>query len=128
MYGVDPRELLLMDSVDKQREFFETRIAPVFDSRSFRALTSMRASLFGLGIPPAQYEALAGDAEDGMIGALRTRTERLACGFPLKDNYFAWQAFRPALPVRRGRQPATLSRSPEFQCRSRQCPTGRYRQ
>ncbi|MEQ8589485.1 MAG: DUF3419 family protein [Roseitalea porphyridii] len=93
VYGVDPRELLRMDSVEKQREFFETRIAPVFESRSFRTLTSLRASLFGLGIPPAQYEALAGDAEDGMIGALRSRTERLACGFPLKDNYFAWQAF-----------------------------------
>jgi S-adenosylmethionine-diacylglycerol 3-amino-3-carboxypropyl transferase len=93
MYGVDPRELLRMDSIEKQREFFQTRIAPVFESRSFKALTSMRASLFGLGIPPAQYEALAGDAPDGMTGALRVRTERLACGFPLKDNYFAWQAF-----------------------------------
>lgn len=93
VYGVDPRELLRMDSVEKQREFFETRIAPVFESRSFRTLTSLRASLFGLGIPPAQYEALAGAAKDGMIGALKARTERLACGFPLKDNYFAWQAF-----------------------------------
>lgn len=93
IYGVDPRELLRMDSIEKQREFFQTRIAPVFESRSFKALTSMRASLFGLGIPPAQYEALAGDAPDGMTGALRVRTERLACGFPLKDNYFAWQAF-----------------------------------
>lgn len=93
IYGVDPRDLLRMDSIEKQREFFETRIAPVFDSRSFKALTSLRASLFGLGIPPAQYEALAGDAPDGMTGALRVRTERLACGFPLKDNYFAWQAF-----------------------------------
>ncbi|WP_422370647.1 DUF3419 family protein [Hoeflea sp.] len=93
VYGVDPRELLRMDSVEKQREFFDKRIAPVFESRSFRILTSLRASLFGLGIPPAQYEALAGDAEDGMIGALKARTERLACGFPLKDNYFAWQAF-----------------------------------
>lgn len=93
VYGVDPRELLRMDSVEKQREFFDKRIAPVFESRSFRTLTSLRASLFGLGIPPAQYEALAGDAEDGMIGALKARTERLACGFPLKDNYFAWQAF-----------------------------------
>ena len=24
---------------------------------------------------------------------LRARLERLACGFPLRDNYFAWQAF-----------------------------------
>ncbi|WP_299861835.1 DUF3419 family protein [uncultured Hoeflea sp.] len=93
VYRVDLHELLKTNSVDQQRAFFERRIAPVFESRSFRNLVSLRASLFGLGIPPAQYEALAGDAEDGMIGALRARTERLACGFPLKDNYFAWQAF-----------------------------------
>tara|TARA_R110002020_G_scaffold34066_29_gene103852 strand:+ start:14618 stop:15862 length:1245 start_codon:yes stop_codon:yes gene_type:complete len=107
-YGVDPRELVRMDSVEKQREFFKTRIEPVFDSRSFKLLTSLRASLFGLGIPPAQYEALAGDASDGMIGALRERTERLACGFPLKDNYFAWQAFG------RGYQPGAAASLPPY--------------
>jgi S-adenosylmethionine-diacylglycerol 3-amino-3-carboxypropyl transferase len=108
IYGVDPRELLRMDSVEKQREFFNERIAPVFDSRSFKTLTSLRASLFGLGIPPAQYEALAGDSADGMTGALRIRTERLACGFPLKDNYFAWQAFG------RGYQPGEAASLPPY--------------
>ncbi|AKI00068.1 S-adenosylmethionine:diacylglycerol 3-amino-3-carboxypropyl transferase [Hoeflea sp. IMCC20628] len=108
LYGIDPRELLRMDSIEKQREFFETRIAPVFDSRSFKALTSLRASLFGLGIPPAQYDALAGDAPDGMTGALKTRTEKLACGFPLKDNYFAWQAFG------RGYQPGETASLPPY--------------
>ncbi|OCW58017.1 DUF3419 family protein [Hoeflea olei] len=108
LHGVDVRELLRMDTVDKQRAFFDARIAPIFDSRSFRALISMRASLFGLGIPPAQYEALAGDDAEGMIGALRTRTERLACGFPLKDNYFAWQAFG------RGYQPGAEASLPPY--------------
>ncbi|MCB1417364.1 MAG: DUF3419 family protein, partial [Nitratireductor sp.] len=42
------------------------------------------------GIPPAQYEALAGGGDMSTI--LRARLERLACGFPLADNYFAWQA------------------------------------
>ena len=28
-----------------------------------------------------------------MAGLLRGRLERLACDFPLEDNYFAWQAF-----------------------------------
>jgi S-adenosylmethionine-diacylglycerol 3-amino-3-carboxypropyl transferase len=28
-----------------------------------------------------------------MAHVLRARLERLACGFPLNDNYFAWQAF-----------------------------------
>lgn len=93
VYGVDPRQLLAARSDAEQRAFFEENIAPVFESKSFRALTSLKASLFGLGIPPAQYDALAGDAEGGMVEALKVRTERLACGFPLKDNYFAWQAF-----------------------------------
>jgi S-adenosylmethionine-diacylglycerol 3-amino-3-carboxypropyl transferase len=44
-----------------------------------------------LGIPPAQYEALAGGNDMGAV--LRARVERLACGFSLDDNYFAWQAF-----------------------------------
>ncbi len=49
------------------------------------------SSLYGLGIPPAQYEALAGGRDMGAV--LRDRVERLACGFSLSDNYFAWQAF-----------------------------------
>ncbi|TDH35833.1 DUF3419 family protein [Pseudohoeflea suaedae] len=93
LYGVDPRELLNATSIEEQRAFFETRIAPIFDSRSFRHLTSLKASLFGLGIPPAQYEALAGDEAGNMTRALKIRTERLACGFDLRENYFAWQAF-----------------------------------
>lgn len=93
LYGVDPRELLTATTIEEQRAFFENRIAPIFDSRSFRLLTSLKASLFGLGIPPAQYEALAGDEAGNMTRALKVRTERLACGFDLSENYFAWQAF-----------------------------------
>ena len=48
------------------------------------------------------------DAADGMTGALRVRTERLACGFPLKDNYFAWQAFG------RGYQPGENASLPPY--------------
>jgi S-adenosylmethionine-diacylglycerol 3-amino-3-carboxypropyl transferase len=56
-----------------------------------RWLTEQPASLFGLGIPPAQYDALAGDEK--MAAVLRKRLERLACDYDLKQNYFAWQAF-----------------------------------
>jgi S-adenosylmethionine-diacylglycerol 3-amino-3-carboxypropyl transferase len=51
------------------------------------------ASLYGLGIPPAQYRALSKDSPGGIGAVLRQRLERLACGFDLKSNYFAWQAF-----------------------------------
>ena len=39
------------------------------------------ASLYGLGIPPAQYRALAADSPQGIGAVLSGRLERLACGF-----------------------------------------------
>jgi S-adenosylmethionine-diacylglycerol 3-amino-3-carboxypropyl transferase len=63
----------------------------VFERRFVRWLTKHPASLFGLGIPPAQYDALAGG--QSMADVLRGRLEKLACHFPVNDNYFAWQAF-----------------------------------
>ncbi len=93
LHGVDPREMLAARSIEEQRAIFDTRLAPVFDRRFVRWLTHQPASLFGLGIPPAQYEALASDDPEGIAAVLRHRLEKLACDFPLRDNYFAWQAF-----------------------------------
>jgi S-adenosylmethionine-diacylglycerol 3-amino-3-carboxypropyl transferase len=90
-YGVNPRDVLRARTLDEQRTFFNTSLAPLFDKRFVRWATGQRVSLYGLGIPPAQYEVLV--AQDGMASALRERVERLACGFPLTENYFAWQAF-----------------------------------
>jgi S-adenosylmethionine-diacylglycerol 3-amino-3-carboxypropyl transferase len=70
---------------------FERELAPVFDKRFVRWLTDQPAALFGLGIPPAQFDALAGDQP--MAQVLRRRLEKLACDFPVDENYFAWQAF-----------------------------------
>jgi S-adenosylmethionine-diacylglycerol 3-amino-3-carboxypropyl transferase len=91
IYGVDLRDLLSAQSLDEQRLFFETMLVPLFDKPAVRWATGNRLSLYGLGIPPAQYEALAGGRDMGTV--LRSRVERLACGFSLDDNYFAWQAF-----------------------------------
>ncbi|SEO33515.1 S-adenosylmethionine-diacylglycerol 3-amino-3-carboxypropyl transferase [Rhodospirillales bacterium URHD0017] len=91
LYGVDLRQLLTAQSIEEQRRFFETTLAPLFDKPAVRWATANRLSLYGLGIPPAQYEALAGGSD--MRHVLRSRVERLACGFSLDDNYFAWQAF-----------------------------------
>ncbi|MBA3056120.1 MAG: DUF3419 family protein, partial [Sphingomonadales bacterium] len=76
---------------EEQRRVFEERVAPIFDRKFIRWLTSQPASLFGLGIPPAQYEALAGN--ERMAVVLRQRLEKLACDFAVNENYFAWQAF-----------------------------------
>ena len=42
----------------------EEELAPVFDKRFVRWLTKHPASLYGLGIPPAQYRSLATAGED----------------------------------------------------------------
>ncbi|WP_336958350.1 DUF3419 family protein [Sphingobium aquiterrae] len=93
LYKVNPRELLAANSIDEQRHIFETRLAPIFDRKLVRWLTTQPASLFGLGIPPAQFDALCeGDKQD-MAGVLKQRLEKLACDFDIRGNYFAWQAF-----------------------------------
>jgi len=93
-YGIDPSALVHARSMHDQRAFFESALAPLFDKKLVRWLTGLPVSLFGLGIPPAQYQALCEGR--AMADVLRERLERLACGFPLKENYFAWQAFARA--------------------------------
>ncbi len=90
-YGVDPAGLLKARTLEEQRTWFDAAIAPLFDKRVVRWATRRKSSLFGLGIPPQQYDALCSGGD--MAAVLRGRLERLACGFSLADNYFAWQAF-----------------------------------
>lgn len=90
LYGIRLDELFHARSLDEQRTFFETSIAPLFDKRLVRWATSQRISLYGLGIPPTQYRALAGNGS--MADVLRDRLRKLICDFSITDNYFAWQA------------------------------------
>lgn len=88
---VDFRPLLDAPDMAAQRRFYDTAIDPLFDKAVVRFLARQRASLFGLGIPPAQYDKLANDG--AVIDVLRERTRRLVCDFPVRENYFLWQAF-----------------------------------
>lgn len=99
VHGLDPREFVKCQSLREQRHFFDTRIAPLFDRPLIRWMTSRKASLFGLGIPPQQFDELA-SLSDGksLAPVLRQRLEKLTCHFPLKENYFAWQAFGRRYP------------------------------
>lgn len=98
MLGADPRTIMQAKTRSEQREIFETQIKPLFDKKIVKWATSNRASLFGLGIPPAQYDALCDHGARPMAEVLSERVERLACDFDLKDNYFAWQAFARRYP------------------------------
>lgn len=93
LYGIDPKALLEARTVEEQRAIFDKKFAPIFDKKFVRWLTDQPASLFGLGIPPAQYESLAADDPAGIGAVLKHRLEKLACDFELSQNYFAWQAF-----------------------------------
>lgn len=103
MHGKDPRRLLVARDREEQRRIFDSELAPLFSRRHIRWLLDKPSALFGLGIPPSQFEALKGN-EASMADVLRQRLERLACDFDLRDNYFAWQAF--------GRRYATNIRAP----------------
>ncbi|MBN2760226.1 MAG: BtaA family protein [Rhodobacteraceae bacterium] len=103
---VDFQPLLDAPDMAAQRAFYDTKIAPLFDKKLVQVLARQRASLFGLGIPPAQYDKLANDG--AVIDVLRERVRRLVCDFPARDNYFLWQA------VNRGYQDAPGASVPPY--------------
>jgi len=90
--GVKFRDLLSAKSLEEQTAFFERDIAPLYESGFVKFVAKRRASLFGLGIPPAQYDKLAADAGGDVIPVLKERTRKLFCDFPINENYFAWAA------------------------------------
>lgn len=93
LYGRDPKDMLRAKSLEEQRDIFEKVLAPLFAKRTIRWIMNSPMSLYGLGIPPAQYEALATAGNGDMAAVVRERLEKLACDFSINDNYFAWQAF-----------------------------------
>lgn len=94
LLGGNPAAIASAGSLQEQREIYNRELAPLFARPFVRSLLDRRAALFGLGIPPAQYEALSEGRP--MHEVIEERLKKLACGFDLKDNYFAWQAFARA--------------------------------
>ena len=94
LHGKRLEDVLAARTPEEQRAVFDRTIAPLFDNKLVRFLSRMPVSYYGLGIPPAQYDELVAAAPDGNpVTTLRDRVERLACDFPISENYFAWQAF-----------------------------------
>ncbi len=92
LYGRDPSRMMSARSRTDQIKIFEAELAPLFDRRLIRWILGHKAALYGLGIPPAQYATLLGDAAH-MADVVRERLRKLACDHDLADNYFAWAAF-----------------------------------
>ena len=100
LYGLDTTKILKAQSQDEQREIFDRDWAPIFKSWFVRWVANRPTVYYMLGIPPQQFDELAGSAEGGQTAAmLRGRIEKMACDFPINFNYFAWQAFSRAYDV-----------------------------
>lgn len=93
IYGEDPREILTAKTQKEQGEIFDRTLGPIFDKKFVRFICNMPPALYGLGIPPSQFDELRGGEENDMADILKARLRRLAVDFPIDNNYFAWQAF-----------------------------------
>ncbi|MFV0389476.1 MAG: DUF3419 family protein [Pyrinomonadaceae bacterium] len=95
LIGCHPEAVLTARNEAEQRTLAEEHIARFFDSRLIRTICKLPLTVFGLGVPPQQYNELK--EEIGANGSLnelyRARAVKLATAFPIEDNYFAWQAF-----------------------------------
>ena len=97
----------------EQAAIFDEEVAPLFDTWLVRFVGRLPVALYSLGIPPQQFRALERERPDGIVATLRERVRRLACDFPIQDNYFAWQAFGRRYDLVNGRALPDYLR-PEF--------------
>ncbi|MEO8573580.1 MAG: BtaA family protein [Pyrinomonadaceae bacterium] len=93
--GCKVDEVLKAKTFDEQAILYTKHIDPFFDSILIKLIGKLPVTMFGLGIPPQQYEELTKDLAHNrtVIDTYRDRVRRLACDFPIQENYFAWQAF-----------------------------------
>jgi S-adenosylmethionine-diacylglycerol 3-amino-3-carboxypropyl transferase len=96
-YGKNPRKsfekILSAQDRDERERIFEEDIGILFSKKFVTWVSKIPAMLYGLGIPPAQYEALVRAGNGDITKTLYDRVKHLALGFPPEENYFAWQAF-----------------------------------
>jgi S-adenosylmethionine-diacylglycerol 3-amino-3-carboxypropyl transferase len=95
LIGCRPDAVLNARSPNEQASLYTKNIKPFFNNFLIGLVGKMPVTLFGLGIPPQQFDELTRetDAETTIIDVYRERVRRLACDFPIEENYFAWQAF-----------------------------------
>jgi len=93
--GCKVDEVLKAKTLSEQAELYSKHIDPFFNSFLIKLIGRLPVTLFGLGIPPQQYDELTRDLKGDrtVIDIYRDRVRRLACDFPIDENYFAWQAF-----------------------------------
>jgi S-adenosylmethionine-diacylglycerol 3-amino-3-carboxypropyl transferase len=90
----DLSRLLTATNKKEQEIIYEETIEPLFNHWIVRVGGKLPLAFYSLGIPPQQFRAMQEEMRSGgMIEVYRERVRRLACQFPIDDNYFGWQAF-----------------------------------
>lgn len=93
LHGVNLKELIQQPSQEAQGIWFDEKVAKIFDSKLMAKICSSPFALYNLGIPPSQHHALCDQRPENMSQVLKERARKLATVAPIRDNYFAWQAF-----------------------------------
>lgn len=91
--GSDLERLVAASNLEEQARLYSSEVAPLFRVPLIKTLVRNPASLFALGIPPAQYARMTEHAGGHVIDLLESRIQRMACAFPIAENPFAWQVF-----------------------------------
>jgi len=88
-----PQRLLEAKDLAEQEKIFNQEIAPFFQHWLVRLVGNLPLSVFSLGIPPQQYQAMKEESGGNLLKLYYERIRRLSCDYPIQENYFAWQAF-----------------------------------
>jgi len=102
-FGHDISKIMQARTLDEQQQLFNQHVAPIFDTKLLKFLCNRSMVMYSLGIPPSQFDEMDRDSKEAQIGMhslLKERARQLACDFPLKDNYFAWQAFNRSYDIK----------------------------
>ena len=106
--GVRLEDWTLAKTTQEQAEWFDSKVARLFDGTLVRRLAASPPVVWNLGIPPSQHDALCEGQVQTMASVLRERARRLATIAPVADNWFAWQAFGRRYNVENGPLPPYL--------------------
>jgi S-adenosylmethionine-diacylglycerol 3-amino-3-carboxypropyl transferase len=88
-----PQRLLQARNLAEQEQIFHEEVAPFFQHWLIKLVGNLPLSVFSLGIPPQQYQAMKEESGGNLVKLYYERIRRLSCDYPIQENYYAWQAF-----------------------------------
>lgn len=88
----DLEEILNADSVEDQREIYETKLKKKFWSGLVKFTLNRESTMSMLGVPKAQIRQIESTYSGGLIEFIQECMESVFARLPMKDNYF-WRVY-----------------------------------